>query len=101
MAEEKPKDVKAKVESAPVDHQLRNHFAGIALAAIIKNQMDNNRIGQEDVAASYAYRYADRMLEASKVISRKAVVSRGVATQPEPEPAPGAPAPLDALAQVE
>lgn len=97
----KAADTQMKIMSDIINHDLRNHFAGIALREIVRNQMINNRFGQEDVAASYAYRYADKMLDASKVVSRKTVVSRGVVAAPSellPEPPSGSP--VDALAGI-
>lgn len=55
------------------DAHHRNHLASIAMREIIAWQLANGRGGEESLAASWAYRYADRMLEESALPPRKAV----------------------------
>jgi hypothetical protein len=43
---------------------LRDHFAGLAMAAIIAIPADEDPDDQAVVAAYYAYKYADAMLKA-------------------------------------
>lgn len=67
----KPKDTQiGGVQMVDADIALRNHFASIALAEIVKWQVAERKAGQEDVAASWAFRYADRMVDQSKKHSK-------------------------------
>lgn len=71
------------------DDDFRKQCAVAALAEIVKWQVAERKGGQEDVAASWAFRYADRMLTQSKRPVRNMTVHiRGVpgVTVPEDEP---------------
>lgn len=67
---------------SPAEAALRNQFACVALAEIVKIQILERKAGQEDVAASWAFRYADRMLEQS----RKAPKAQPIYTKGKPSP---------------
>ncbi len=51
---------------AKLDAPLRIEFAKIAFREIVSWQVAERKAGQEDLAADWAFRYADRMVEKSK-----------------------------------
>lgn len=75
--------------------ELRQHYAGIALREIVRWQVENKLGGQESLAASWSFRYADRMVEEARKDPRSgATLVRG---RQEPvfeeiAPPPGLPA---------
>lgn len=66
----KPAAPAAVLTLPKADADLRNHFAGIVLREIVAWQLSNKRASEEDVAASWSFRYADRMLAQSKKLPR-------------------------------
>ncbi len=83
------------------DIDFRNQVALAAFREIISWQVAERKAGQEDVAASWAFRYADRFLDQSKKKpSLPSYNARGIAgiaeapTVPEPVAPPADLAPL-------
>jgi hypothetical protein len=68
----KPQDPKQQEEPPQGDTDLRNQIAGIALREIIGWLLSSGRASEESLAASWAFRYADRFVEASKIPPRQA-----------------------------
>jgi hypothetical protein len=66
----------------------RDHFIGIALRALIEQQITSKHVGEYAVAADHAVRYADAVM-ASRAREPRQTVStggRGVPVQPTPIP---------------
>jgi len=69
----------------------RDHFIGIALAEIIKDQLSKGK-WEHDVAATHAVRYADNVMKRRSTVAQSAVVVAGKPFVPTVVPSAASPA---------
>lgn len=90
MAENKP-EIKPATKSAFSLIDPRDHFIGIALRELLKQAIENKQLGQYDVTAAHAVRYADAVMDERGKEPKKLTSGQGKVEKDVPPPAPPAP----------
>ena len=104
MANPSPATLKQMPTPSPADNRRRFEVAASVLPQIVQWQLSGNRAGQEDLAASMAFRFADRLIAQAEKAPVNTVVARGVVTAPPPSEsleAAAFPPPEEALTQLQ
>ncbi len=90
MAENKP-EIKPAPKSAFSLIDPRDHFIGIALGKLLDQAIAKGTIGQYDVTAAHAVRYADAVMAVKAEPPKKLSSGQGKVEKQLPPPQPPAP----------